>query len=54
MSSDTQKPLVNGSAHLKPDLQSEVDKVNEQLKKSESFAKFHGDALIGVSGSYQS
>ena len=48
MSSDTQRPLTNGTISHRSQTQSEMDELNEQLRRSKYLAKFHGDALIGV------
>lgn len=48
MSSETQRPFLNGSIHHhRVRTQSEIEELNAQLVQSKDLAGFHGDALIG-------
>lgn len=46
MSSDTQRPLVNGHAVGESKAQAAMDDWNAKLKTAEYVAKFHGDELL--------
>jgi hypothetical protein len=46
MSSDTQRPLVDGHAVGESEPQVASDDWNAELKKAEYVAKFHGDELL--------
>jgi hypothetical protein len=49
MSSDSRRPLMNGTARRTGGVEAEMDKLNKQLQKPrDNMQQFHGDELIGV------